>query len=1043
MPSESEEGWGKSFYDDPSQLWNPAAKTTTASGEAATAQGTLAGNSLFPDVTRTSPEFGKTSPLRNPLRKNHNNVFNVPKAGRPRPEHHRPAGPNAAWRQPISLGSGPPPTAPFRVPITIPGPGPQAPAIPASVRPTFTSVAPTSAYVAAMLPPASKSTIDLTGEDDEPVFDPDAAIRNLPFAERDPFMYVDAEKASTDMKALLEGAFEDDEDKPRLRLKPRVRKTEQESEEKGPKGLAERLAALEVKEEEPGKKVADEVEQEEDDDSSVDGLKVRLLPHQIDGLAWMTDKEVGKRKKNGMLPKGGILADDMGLGKTIQAVALILTNPRPTNAEIEADKKSKMSAKMGKGTLVVAPLALIRQWESEINTKVASSHNLSVLVHHGSNRTKRAADLLKYDVVITTYQILASEHGGSGDGPGGPKMGCFGVQWYRVILDEAHTIKNRHAKSTKACYALQSHYRWCLTGTPMQNNLDELQSLLMFLRIKPYCDMGPWKDQITNPVKNGRGGLAMKRLQYYLKACMKRRTKDILKQDGALASGGGDQTTKGKSQASFKIVERHVENVVAEFNTRERAFYDSLSARAQNSLEEMMLKQKNSQFGALVLLLRLRQACNHPKLITATARKDSDALEGQMTNTTSQSPRKVQPTGDDADALADLLGGLSVQSKACDSCGTTLQQFEVSKGAVRCDACEMDRMEFEEELSAVDLGENWGVDKSSGKKAKKRSSDKPAKPLRRRPVITDSDDDDSDDNEEEDEGEWLVEDGQRNMPRLGKAGGAGDEDAEAGGETLGSIDTNNDENEGSGSESSSSEDEANPADEKSRFRKRYINNPLASTKIRHLLKILGTETPNHKVIVFSQFTSMLDLIQPFLRQSGFTYTRYDGKMRNDMREASLDRLRNDPNTRVLLCSLKCGSLGLNLTAASRVVILEPFWNPFVEEQAIDRVHRLNQTVDVRVYKITIADTVEERILELQDVKRRLASAAIEQGGAKGLNKLSMQDIMNLFKRDAELHHKEDDPAESAWMARHGAILTSPGRAGKDGFTGSQGRSFYG
>jgi len=102
---------------------------------------------------------------------------------------------------------------------------------------------------------------------------------------------------------------------------------------------------------------------------------------------------------------------------------------------------------------------------------------------------------------------------------------------------------------------------------------------------------------------------------------------------------------------------------------------------------------------------------------------------------------------------------------------------------------------------------------------------------------------------------------------------------------------------------------------------------ITSTKINHLLSILKKEAAEHKFIVFSQFTSMLDLIEPFLRQKGYKFTRYDGSMKNDLREASLSNLRNDKSCRVLLCSLKCGSLGLNLTAATRVVILEPFWNP--------------------------------------------------------------------------------------------------------------------
>jgi len=218
----------------------------------------------------------------------------------------------------------------------------------------------------------------------------------------------------------------------------------------------------------------------------------------------------------------------------------MLTNPKHSKEETEREKvkKNRIPEACSMTTLVVAPLALIKQWESEIKSKVSASHGLDVLVHHGPSRTKSSLELKKYDVVITTYQTLTSEHASSSDKEDGVKIGCFGVYWYRVILDEAHSIKNRNAKSTLACYALKSWYRWCLTGTPMQNNLDELQSLIKFLQIKPYCELGPWKEQITGPMKHGRGGLAMRRLQYFLKACMKRRMKDILKNEGALSTGG-------------------------------------------------------------------------------------------------------------------------------------------------------------------------------------------------------------------------------------------------------------------------------------------------------------------------------------------------------------------------------------------------------------------------------------------------------------------------------------------------------------------------
>ena len=172
------------------------------------------------------------------------------------------------------------------------------------------------------------------------------------------------------------------------------------------------------------------------------------------------------------------------------------------------------------------------------------------------------------------------------------------------------------------------------------------------------------------------------------------------------------------------------------------------------------------------------------------------------------------------------------------------------------------------------------------------------------------------------------------------------------------------------------------------------------------------------------------LITPHLHAASLAFTRYDGSMRPDAREAALSSLRHDPHTRILLCSLKCGSLGLNLTAASRVVILEPFWNPFVEEQAIDRVHRLNQTEDVRVYRLTVADTVEGRILELQDKKRELAAAAIE--GGKAVARLDVRDLVGLFGADPD--------AFFARQGRGGGDSAAAGPAGVRGQGQSQGQS---
>jgi SNF2 family DNA or RNA helicase len=96
------------------------------------------------------------------------------------------------------------------------------------------------------------------------------------------------------------------------------------------------------------------------------------------------------------------------------------------------------------------------------------------------------------------------------------------------MVDEAHTIKNRRAKMSQACCALSSEYRWCLTGTPYQNNVDDVYSLIKFLRIPPFAEWDYWRERITAPSKGGRMSLALTRLRTLLRAVMLRRTKEIL-----------------------------------------------------------------------------------------------------------------------------------------------------------------------------------------------------------------------------------------------------------------------------------------------------------------------------------------------------------------------------------------------------------------------------------------------------------------------------------------------------------------------------------
>jgi SNF2 family DNA or RNA helicase len=130
----------------------------------------------------------------------------------------------------------------------------------------------------------------------------------------------------------------------------------------------------------------------------------------------------------------------------------------------------------------------------------------------------------------------------------------------------------------------------------------------------------------------------------------------------------------------------------------------------------------------------------------------------------------------------------------------------------------------------------------------------------------------------------------------------------------------------------------------------------------------------HKALIFSQFTSMLAILKPHLQERNIAFAYLDGSTRN--RQAEVERFQNDPDCRLFLISLKAGGLGLNLTAAEYVFLLDPWWNPAVEMQAIDRTHRIGQTQTVFAYRIIAQNTVEEKVLELQSTKRNLAQSII-------------------------------------------------------------------
>uniref|UniRef100_A0A182MMQ1 Transcription termination factor 2 n=1 Tax=Anopheles culicifacies TaxID=139723 RepID=A0A182MMQ1_9DIPT len=373
-------------------------------------------------------------------------------------------------------------------------------------------------------------------------------------------------------------------------------------------------------------------------------LKIDLMNHQRHALAWMLWRETQK-------PRGGILADDMGLGKTLSMISLVLKSAeldpdgelleRESESENEeAENQNPNGGWKGKGrkdyyaggTLIVCPASLIRQWESEITNRV-KRNSLSVCVHHGTQRESKPRQLAKYDIVITTYNIVSRESKVTSRGGDG----VYGVNWERIILDEAHVIRNHKSNMSESCCGLKGRYRWLLTGTPIQNKEMDVYALMKFLRCTPFNDLVHWKRWIDNKTAGG----AM-RLNTIMKSIMLRRTKKELQERGALTSLPAKtvevievELEKDEMNVYQKVL-MYSKHLFAQF-LHQRAEKEHASNYGYGGNRPTFVQRGGSNYAfdkvhqklksmhedgkevkqhqILVLLLRLRQICCHPGLI--------------------------------------------------------------------------------------------------------------------------------------------------------------------------------------------------------------------------------------------------------------------------------------------------------------------------------------------------------------------------------------------------------------------------------------------
>ncbi|VFQ82783.1 unnamed protein product [Cuscuta campestris] len=600
------------------------------------------------------------------------------------------------------------------------------------------------------------------------------------------------------------------------------------------------------------------------------------------------------------MARGGILADSMGLGKTIMTIALLLSCTERGGASgsqstsQSSHENGETSNTLGKsptplkkggftglkkflkqktelapgGNLIVCPMTLLGQWKAEIEMH-AHPGTLSIYLHYGQSRSKDTKVIAQNDVVLTTYGVLSSEF--SAEKPE-ENVGLFSIRWFRVVLDEAHTIKSSKSQISVAASALIAERRWCLTGTPIQNKIEDLYSLLRFLRIDPWQSWAWWNELVQKPCEEGdeRG---LKLVQSILRSIMLRRTKS---------------TTDREGRPILVLPPADVQVIYCELTEAEKDFYEALFKRSKVKFNQFVDQGRvlHNYASILELLLRLRQCCDHPFLVLSRGDTQEFSDLNKLAKHFLKSGQKAAGENHDVPSRAyvqevveDLRNG---EQGECPICLEAFEDAVLTPCAHRlCREC---------------LLASW------------KSHSSGFCPVCRKTV---------------------------------------------------------------------SKQELITAPTDSRFQIDIEKNWVESAKVTALLNELEQlRTLNSKSIVFSQWTAFLDLLQIALSRNGISFLRLDGTLNQQHREKVIKTFSEERSVLVLLVSLKAGGVGLNLTAASNAFVLDPWWNPAVEEQAVMRVHRIGQTKKVTIKRFIVKGTVEERMEAVQARKQRMIAGAL-------------------------------------------------------------------
>ena len=625
-------------------------------------------------------------------------------------------------------------------------------------------------------------------------------------------------------------------------------------------------------------------------------LRGNMREYQHIGVDWLVtlhDKRVN-----------GILADEMGLGKTIQTIAML--------AYLACERG------IWGPHLIVVPTSIILNWEMELKKWCPG---LKVLTYFGNQKQRKEkrigwSKLSSFNVCITSYKLVVQD-----------QFAFKRKQWYYLILDEAQYIKNFHSQRWNVLLNFRSKRRLLLTGTPMQNDVIEIWSLLHFLMPHMFTSHEDFKAWFSSPFNQAIAQNKdfsqpiIKRLQSILRPFLLRRMKkDVEKQ----------------------LPEKFEHIVFCPLSRRQQFLYDEFL--------ESRLSGTTDCIGMMNVLMQLRKVCNHPDLFAPRSISSPFFIEKLNIS--------VHKT-----MLFELkrVPGTKFWQRECFS-KTQLKgliEAKVRKIAVTDIPDILEYSESQEKtLPHVDINPVYG------KGLHQILYFHPPCPYKVLPAERLSQMDELLSRFQVIQPKVVADTPQLNLnSNCALSQRLKSQEAYLYKKLLPYL--------------------AILHSIMARTRllipeKRALENDCG--KFRKLSVLLGDlHKGDHKVIVFTQMARMLDVLEKFLNLHGYSYVRLDGNTKVEDRQYAVDKFNLDPKVFCFISSTRSGGLGLNLTGADTVVFYDTDWNPAMDKQAQDRTHRIGQFRNVHIYRLISSYTIEENILKKSLQKRHLDNLIMEGG----------------------------------------------------------------